>query len=41
VVNIDALHDAMKDGTVQAAGLDVLPEEPAGGSRPSQRTPEA
>src|SRR4029077_9988400 len=28
VVDIDALHDAMKDGTVQAAGLDVLPEEP-------------
>lgn len=29
VVDIDALHDAMKDNTVLAAGLDVLPEEPA------------
>ena len=33
VVDIDALHDAMKDGTVQAAGLDVLPEEPANPQR--------
>jgi phosphoglycerate dehydrogenase-like enzyme len=29
IVDIDALHDAMKDGTVLAAGLDVLPDEPA------------
>ncbi|MEM7020565.1 MAG: C-terminal binding protein, partial [Pseudomonadota bacterium] len=29
VVDIDALHDAMKNDTVLAAGLDVLPEEPA------------
>jgi phosphoglycerate dehydrogenase-like enzyme len=29
IVDIDALYDAMKDGTVLAAGLDVLPQEPA------------
>ena len=29
VVDIDALYDAMKDRIVLAAGLDVLPEEPA------------
>jgi phosphoglycerate dehydrogenase-like enzyme len=29
VVDIDALHDAIKDGIVLAAGLDVLPDEPA------------
>ena len=29
IVDIDALHDAMKDGTVLAAALDVLPQEPA------------
>ncbi len=28
IVDIDALHDAMKAGTVLAAGLDVLPQEP-------------
>lgn len=33
VVDIDALYDAMKDGTVQAAGLDVLPEEQANAER--------
>jgi phosphoglycerate dehydrogenase-like enzyme len=34
IVDIDALHDAMKDGQVLAAGLDVLPEEPANPDRP-------
>ena len=29
IVDIDALYDAMKEGTVLAAGLDVLPDEPA------------
>ena len=34
IVDIDALHDAMKDDVVLAAGLDVLPEEPAKLDRP-------
>lgn len=29
IVDIDALHDAMKEDVVLAAGLDVLPDEPA------------
>ena len=29
LIDLDALHDAMRDGTVLAAGLDVLPDEPA------------
>ena len=29
IVDNDALYDALKDGTVLAAGLDVLPREPA------------
>jgi D-isomer specific 2-hydroxyacid dehydrogenase, NAD binding domain len=29
IVDIDALYDAMKDGSVLAAGFDVLPQEPA------------
>jgi phosphoglycerate dehydrogenase-like enzyme len=33
VVDIDALYDAMKDGTVLVAGLDVLPNEPANAQR--------
>ena len=34
VVDIDALHDAMKAGKIGGAGLDVLPEEPANLSKP-------
>ena len=34
LVDIDALHDAMRDGQVLAAGLDVLPEEPPDLARP-------
>ena len=34
ITDIDALHDAMKSGRVRAAGLDVLPEEPANPDRP-------
>ena len=29
IIDLAALHDAMQDGTVLAAGLDVLPDEPA------------
>ena len=29
IVDIDALHDALQNNTVLAAGLDVLPDEPA------------
>ena len=29
IIDLDALHDAMRDNTVLAAGLDVLPDEPA------------
>jgi phosphoglycerate dehydrogenase-like enzyme len=34
IIDIDALHDAMKANTVLAAGLDVLPEEPANPAKP-------
>jgi len=34
LVDIDALHDALRDGQVLAAGLDVLPEEPPDLERP-------
>ncbi len=34
IIDLDALHDALRDGQVQAAGLDVLPEEPANPQHP-------
>jgi lactate dehydrogenase-like 2-hydroxyacid dehydrogenase len=34
IIDLDALHEAMKSGQVLAAGLDVLPEEPADPNRP-------
>ena len=34
IVDLDALHDALKTTQVQAAGLDVLPEEPADPAHP-------
>lgn len=37
IVDIDALHDAMKSGQVRAAGLDVLPQEPPDLDRPLLR----
>ena len=37
LIDLDALHDAMKVGTVLAAGLDVLPDEPARPERPVDR----
>ncbi len=34
IIDLDALHDALKNDTIQAAGLDVLPEEPANPDHP-------
>lgn len=34
IIDLDALHDALRDGQVQAAGLDVLPTEPADAEHP-------
>ena len=34
VIDLDALYDAMRDDKVQAAGLDVLPVEPADPDHP-------
>jgi len=34
IVDLDALYEAMKDDKVQAAGLDVLPQEPADPEHP-------
>ena len=37
IVDLDALHDALKDGRVAGAGLDVLPQEPANPDHPLVR----
>ena len=37
IIDLDALHEAMRDGTVLAAGLDVLPDEPANVEAPLLR----
>ncbi|MEM7015709.1 MAG: C-terminal binding protein [Pseudomonadota bacterium] len=34
VIDLDALHDALKNNVIQAAGLDVLPVEPADPEHP-------
>jgi lactate dehydrogenase-like 2-hydroxyacid dehydrogenase len=34
IIDLDALYDAMRSGVVKAAGLDVLPEEPANTDHP-------
>ena len=34
IMDLNALHDALRDDQVQAAGLDVLPEEPANPEHP-------
>lgn len=34
IIDLDALHDALKNDQIQAAGLDVLPEEPADPEHP-------
>jgi lactate dehydrogenase-like 2-hydroxyacid dehydrogenase len=34
IIDLDALYDALKSNKVQAAGLDVLPEEPANPQHP-------
>jgi len=34
IVDLDALHDALKNDLIQAVGLDVLPEEPADPNHP-------
>jgi D-3-phosphoglycerate dehydrogenase/C-terminal binding protein len=34
LVDLDALHDALREGRVAAAGLDVLPREPADAAHP-------
>ncbi|MCB1686451.1 MAG: C-terminal binding protein [Pseudomonadales bacterium] len=34
IIDLDALHDALRENKVQAVGLDVLPEEPANPGHP-------
>jgi len=34
IIDLDALYDAMRSGAVKAAGLDVLPQEPANTGHP-------
>lgn len=34
LIDLDALHEALRDNRIQAAGLDVLPEEPANPEHP-------
>lgn len=34
IIDLDGLHEALREGTVQAAGLDVLPVEPADPEHP-------
>ena len=34
IIDLDALYDALRSGIVKAAGLDVLPEEPANPAHP-------
>lgn len=34
IIDLDALHDALREGQLAAAGLDVLPEEPANPQHP-------
>jgi phosphoglycerate dehydrogenase-like enzyme len=37
VIDIDALHDALKDGQIAGAALDVLPQEPPDAEHPLMR----
>ena len=34
IIDLDALHDALRNNSIQAVGLDVLPEEPANPEHP-------
>ena len=37
IIDLDALHDALRDNQIQAVGLDVLPEEPANPDHPAHQ----